>query len=378
MNKSLGCICVLALAGMDAGAVPARELQVFVGTYSRNGSEGIYTMRMDADTGSLTAPELAAKADNPSFLALHPSGRFLYAVSETGRYQGQPSGAVAAFAVDPATSRLTELNRQPTGGAAPCHLAVDATGRALVIANYADGTVASFPIAGDGTLGALVSKIPHAGTGPNAQRQKGPHAHGVTFDASNRYAFIPDLGIDRIMIYKLDAPTAKLTPHDPAFAALPPGAGPRHFAFHPSKALAWSINELDSTVTTFAWDARSGTLERRESVSTLPPGGTNRSTTAEIAVHPSGRFLYGSNRGHDSIAVFAIDGATGRLSPVQHQATGGRTPRSFALDSSGRFLLAANQDSGNIVVFRVDPDTGRLAPAGHEARVALPVCVLFR
>ena len=180
------------------------------------------------------------------------------------------------------------------------------------------------------------------------------------------------------MIYKLNAPTAILTPHDPAFAALPPGAGPRHFAFHPSNALAWSINELDSTVTTFAWDTRAGALERRESVSTLPPGCTNRSTTAEIAVHPSGRFLYGSNRGHDSIAVFAIDGATGRLSPVQHQVTGGRTPRNFALDPSGRFLLAANQDSGTIVVFRVDPDTGRLAPAGHEARVALPVCVLFR
>lgn len=368
---------MVALFAADVAWAAGAAQTVYIGTYSQRGSEGIYRSRLDPATGRLDAPQVAAKATNPSFLALHPKIHVLYAVNETGRYEGKPVGAVIAFAMDEATGALTELNREPTGGPAPCHLAVDATGSHLVIANYVDGTVASFPLAADGRLEPVAQLLRHEGSGPNARRQKGPHAHGVTFAPANDFVFIPDLGIDRVVGYRFDAKTGRLDRHEPACGIVHPGAGPRHFAFRPDGRTAYAINELDATVTAFRWDDATGILT---SFATVPGGpkqfeGTN--TAAEVVAHPSGRFLYSSNRGHDSIAVFTLD-ANGKPGIVQHQPTGGHAPRNFTLDPAGRFLVAANQNSDNILVFRVDPDTGRLAPTGSEIAVPAPVCVVFR
>ncbi len=364
---------IAAATAWTAGAAQT----VYIGTYSQRGSEGIYMSRLDPVTGRLEAPKVAAKATNPSFLALHPKLPVLYAVNETGRYEGKPVGAVIAFAVDEATGALTELNREPTGGPVPCHLAVDTTGSHLVIANYVDGTVASFPLAPDGRLKPVAQLLRHEGSGPNARRQKGPHAHGVTFAPANDFVFVPDLGIDRVVGYRFDAKTGRLDRHEPACGIVHPGAGPRHFAFRPSGKTAYAVNELDATVTAFHWDGTAGTMKPFATVPGAPKGFEGTNTAAEIVAHPSGRFLYSSNRGHDSIAVFTLD-ADGKPEPVQHQSTGGRAPRNFTLDPSGRFLVAANQDSDNILAFRVDPDTGRLTPTGSEIAVAAPVCVLFR
>jgi 6-phosphogluconolactonase len=364
----------LAAAGM---AWTAAAQQIYIGTYSQRGSEGIYATRLDPATGRIEAPRPAAKATNPSFLALHPKLPVLYAVNESGRYEGKPVGAVIAFAIDTATGALSQLNSEPTGGPVPCHLAVDATGSHLVIANYVDGTVASFPLAPDGRLRPVGQLLRHEGSGPNAQRQKGPHAHGVTFAPANDFVFIPDLGIDRIVGYRFDARTGRLARHEPASPALHPGAGPRHFAFRPDGKTAYAVNELDATVTAFRWDAAAGELKPFATVPGVPKDFTGKNTAAEVVVHPSGRFLYASNRGHDSIAVFAL-GADGKPEPVQHQSTGGQAPRNFALDPAGRFLVAANQNTDNILAFRVDPETGRLTPTGSEISVAAPVCILFR
>ncbi len=361
-----------------AGAAGAEEGRtVFLGTYSQRGSQGIYATRMDPSTGRLEAPRPAATVTNPSFLALHPKLPVLYAVSEIGRYEGKPAGAVTAFSIDAATGALAELGREPTGGPVPCHLAVDATGSHLVIANYVDGTVASFPIAPDGRLKPVAQLLRHEGSGPNAQRQKGPHAHGVTFAPANDFVFVPDLGIDRVVGYRFDAATGRLDRHEPASPALHPGAGPRHIAFRPDGKTAYVVNELDATVTAFRWDAKGGTMKPLATVAGVPKDFTAKNTAAEVVVHPSGRFLYSSNRGHDSIAVFTLD-ADGTPAPVQHQPTGGRAPRNFAVDPAGRFLLAANQDTDNILVFRIDSDTGRLTPTGCEIAVPAPVCILFR
>lgn len=374
MKRSLRTgFVALAAAGL-AGAAAAQ--QIYIGTYSQRGSEGIYTTRLDPATGRLDAPRPAAKATNPSFLALHPKLPVLYAVNESGRFEGKPVGAVIAFALD-ANGALTPLNTEPTGGPVPCHLAADATGGHLVIANYVDGTVASFPIAPDGRLKPVAQLLRHEGSGPNAQRQKGPHAHGVTFAPANDFVFIPDLGIDRIVGYRFDAKTGRLERHEPASPALHPGAGPRHFAFRPDGKTAYAVNELDATVTAFRWNPATGELKPFATVPGVPKDFAEKNTAAEIVVHPTGRFLYSSNRGHDSIAVFAL-GDDGTPVAVQHQPTGGQAPRNFALDPTGRFLVAANQTTDNLLAFRVDPATGRLAPTGSEIAVPAPVCVLFR
>ena len=372
------CVQWMVALGLWAVAAVAGDSRIaYVGTYSQRGSEGIYLTRLDPDTGRLEAPRPAAQATNPSFLALHPKLPVLYAVNEIGRYEGKPVGAVVAFAIDPVSGALAEINREPTGGATPCHLAVDATGSHLVIANYVDGTVASFPLAPDGRLRPVAHLLRHEGSGPNAQRQKGPHAHGVTFAPANDFVFVPDLGIDRIVGYRFDAKNGRLERCESASPTLHPGAGPRHLVFHPGGRLAYGVNELDATVTAFRWDDGAASLKSFATVSGLPKDFEGKNTAAEVVVHPSGRFVYSSNRGHDSIAVFAI-GDDGTPSLVQHQSTGGRAPRNFTLDPSGRFLVAANQDTDNILVFRVDPETGRLAPAGCEIAVPAPVCVIFR
>ena len=351
------------------------ESVLYVGTYTTGKSEGIYGYRMDPLTGALTR-FTSIKAVNPSFLTINSNRRFLYAVNEVGEFLGKPGGAVSAFAIDPATRNLRLLNEQATQGADPCYLSVDSRKRTLLVANYTGGNVSVFPLRSDGTLGMVAEVKQHEGSGPKEQ-QKGPHAHCIIFDASERHALAADLGIDKVMIYRFDRATGKLSPATQPFAELKPGAGPRHLSFHPSGKFVYAINELDSTMSTFKYNEREGTLTMIETVSTLPNDFTGTSYCADVHVSPSGRFLYGSNRGHNSIAVFAIDPRTGKLTLVEHVSTEGNWPRNFTIDPSGRFLLVANQRSDNVVVFSIDATTGRLKPTGVNEVIPSPVCLKF-
>ncbi len=363
-------IALICLNCLSAGSQPS-EVLVYVGTYTSKGSEGVYVYRLDPATGGLKPMGKSPRLDNPSFVALDPKGRCLYAVREGGG----PAGAVVALARNPATGELTILNEQPSGGQGPCYVTVDRAGRFALVANYGSGSVALLPIADDGRLQPASSVIQHEGSSVNRSRQKGPHAHSIVLDPANRFAYAPDLGIDKIMIYRLDRAQGKLVPNDPPFAQCEPGSGPRHFTFHPDGKHAYVIEELSCTVTVFDYDAATGGLRARQKISTLPRDFKGSSTCAEVQVHPSGRFLYGSNRGHDSIAAFAIDAKTGELRLLGFTPTQGKNPRNFAIDPSGTFLLAANQDSGNVVSFRIDPATGKLTPTGQICQVSMPVCV---
>ena len=350
-------------------------LTVYVGTYTHGTSQGIYLCRLDLGTGALTSPELAAEVQNPSFVAIHPSRHFLYAAGELGDFRGKQAGAVSAFAIDPATGKLNLLNQQSSGGGGPCYLVVDAAGKNVLVANYGGGSVTVLPLQKDGRLNEPSCVIQHQGSGPDQQRQQGPHAHSINLDAANHFAFAADLGLDKVLIYRFDANQGKLAPNEPPLAAVAPGAGPRHFTFHPSGKFAYVINEMHSTVTAFAYDRDVGKLQSLQTIATLPSDFQGSNATAEVQIHPSGKFLYGSNRGHHSIAIFAIDQATGKLTSVVQQYTLGKTPRNFGIDPTGKFLLAANMDSNTIVVFRINPATGVLTPAGHQIDVPNPVCV---
>lgn len=359
-----------------AGSRRAADTRLYVGTYTHDKSEGIYLVRMSPTSGRLTMSGLAARTTNPSFLAPDAARRHLYAVNEVDDYEDQASGFVTAFAVDPSNGALTEINRQASRGGAPCHITVDRGNRHVLVANYSGGNASVLPIQADGSLGAAVSVVQHTGSGPNEQRQEGPHAHSVTLAADDRFAFVADLGIDRVMIYRYDGRTGELRPGEPPAVTIAPGAGPRHFAFHPDGRRAYVINELDSTVTAFTYEPRTGALTPAQTLPTLPAGYDGANSCADIHVHPSGRFLYGSNRGHDSIVVYGI-APDGGLSPVQHQSTLGRTPRNFAIDPTGGFLLAANQESDSVAVFSIDRATGRLTPTGQVLDVPVPVCLRF-
>jgi 6-phosphogluconolactonase len=384
--RSIALVLGLAVASVIAPATaPAQgwkakgagTMWVYVGTYTQRGSQGIYLAHLDVATGRLESAGLAGKVVNPSFLAIHPSRRFLYAIGEVGQFAGGKGGAVSALAIDPGSGKLTLLNQRSSRGAGPCHVVVDRSGKFVLVANYSGGSVACLPIGADGTLGEATSFVQHQGSSVDPQRQEGPHAHSINLDAANRFAFVADLGLDKILIYRFDATRGLLAPNDPPWAKVAPGAGPRHFAFHPSGRYAYVINEMGSTVTAFGYDAGRGALETIGTVSTLPEGFSGSSTTAEVQVHPSGKFLYGSNRGHDSIAGFAIDSNTGRLSPIGRTPTQGKTPRNFGIDPTGRWLLAANQDSDSVIGFQIDAQTGRLSPTGQAIQVPMPVCVKF-
>lgn len=360
-------------------SLPAAETLVYIGTYTRGdgGSEGIYVSRLDPETGRLSAPELAAATTNPSFLDIHPSGTHLYAVSEVPEHEGQPGGAVTAFRVDPASGRLQALNARSSQGGGPCHISVDPSGRCVVVANYGGGSTTSFPLAADGSLLPAGSHIQHTGSSVNPRRQKEPHAHSANISADSRHAFVADLGIDQVLIYRLDPAAGTLAPHGSAKIA--PGSGPRHFALHPGGKWAWVINELTLTLTGFAWNNEAGTLTEIQTIGTIPDADRSREglSTAEVRVHPSGQFVYGSNRGHDTIAVFRVDPATGQLSLVEIEPIQGKTPRNFNIDPSGRWLLAAGQGSNSVSVFRIDPATGALEFTGQKIEVGTPVCIRF-
>lgn len=342
---------------------------LYVGTYTSGKSDGIYVYRMDPATGQLERKS-SSKSENPSFLALDPARRFLFAVNE------KPEGSISAFRIDSHTGDLSFINQQSSKGADPCHLTVDKTGRSLLVANYTSGSVAVLPIQRDGVLGEAVDVQQHEGSGPCPQ-QKGPHAHCIKLDSTNQHAFASDLGIDKLMIYRFNALKRKLEPATQVSAFLHAGAGPRHFTPHPNGKYLYVINELDSSLTTFKYNAQQATLTAFESVSALPRDFTGTSYCADIHVSKSGRFLYGSNRGHNSIVVFAIEPRSGRLSLVEHVSTEGKWPRNFTMDPSGRFLLVANQHTDNVVVFRIDEQTGRLTPIGQTAEVPTPVCLQF-
>lgn len=353
------------------------EFIVYVGTYTNQKSKGIYAYRFQPATGTSTPLGLVAETTSPSFLVVHPTRRLLYAVNEVSNFEGQSAGSLSAFTIDAQSGKLALLNTVSSGGPGPCHLAIDRTGNWVVTANYGGGSVAAHPINKDGRLGKASAFIQHLGSSVNAQRQKAPHAHSVNFSPDNRFVFVSDLGLDQVMIYRFDAAKGTLTSNDPPSAKVKGGAGPRHFAFHPSGKFAYVINELDSTVTAFNYQAAHGSLAEIQTLSTLPKDFNGTSYTAEIEAHRNGKFLYGSNRGHDSIAVFNIDVRNGTLTPVEQVSIQGKTPRNFAIDPTGTFLFAAGQNSDRITVFRIDQKTGKLSPTGNFLEVPSPVCVAF-
>jgi 6-phosphogluconolactonase len=352
---------------------------MYVGTYTQEGStsKGIYVYRYDPGNAQLTSIGLAAQTINPSFLAVHPNHQFLYAVNEVGNYKGQKSGAVSAFAIDHASGKLTLLNQVASGGADPCYITVDKTGKFVLVANYTGGSISAFPILQDGSLGEASAFVQHTGHGTDPKRQEGPHAHSIDLSPDNRFAIVDDLGLDETLVYKFDSVKGSLTPNDPAFAKADPGAGPRHFALHPNGKFAYVINEMGDTVSVFSFEPANGVLHSVQTISTIPKGFTKQNDDAEIAIHPSGKFLYASNRGHDSIAVFAVDPDKGTLKLVEYASTKGQSPRHFEIDPTGSFLFAENEKSDNIVVFHIDTGTGRLKPTGKTLEVGQPVCVKF-
>jgi 6-phosphogluconolactonase len=367
--RKLHLIAGLLLASLSAAAA---DPLVYVGTYTTKGSRGIYAFRFDS-AGKLTPIGLAAESSSPSFLAEHPNHKFLYSVNEVER-----QGRVSAFAIDAKTGKLTQLNDASVGGRGPCHLAIDKTGKWLAVANYGDGSMSVLPIQSDGKVGEPVQTVKNTGTVALAKRQGGPHGHAVEFSPDNKHLLLADLGLDKIFVYKFATATGKFTPNDPDGGKVDPGQGVRHFAFHPNGRVLFAINEIGNTVTAFHWDAAKGTLTSYQTISTIPATFKTETNTAEIAVDKSGRHVYGSNRGHDSIALFSVDQAKLTLTAMDQTPTLGKTPRHFTLDPTGKFLLVANQETGDIVTFKVHPNTGQLTPVGQPVKdVSMPVCILF-
>ena len=387
--QKLFCACVVALAALSStGRADTQTpsptgggMLVYFGTYTRNTtSKGIYVSHLDPATGTLDAPQLAAESSSPSFLAVHPTERFIYAVNEINTAGGNTAaGGVTAFAIERGTGLLKMLNQQSSEGAGPAHLTVDREGRNVLVANYGGGSIAVLPLGRDGKLKSASAFVQHTGKSVNSQRQQAPHAHSITLDPANIFAYVADLGLDRILIYQFDGRKGLLTLNNPSSASVQPGAGPRHFSIHPSGRFGYVINEMGVTVTAFTNDPARGELKEMQTLSALPPKMTVQQSYsgAELEIHPSGRFLYTSIRGHNSIALFTIDQNTGRLTYVENTPTQGNTPRGFGIDPDGKYLVAGNQSSDSVVVFRIDPQTGKLTPTGSKIQVGAPVCVKF-
>ena len=361
-------------------ALEPPRMMVCVGSYGPADAEGVQLFQLDLATGQLSKAAGVKGITDPVFLAEHPSHRFLYALGSVPDDQGQPRGVVHALAMDLASTppTLKLLGHQRTEQNGPCHLVVDRAGRHVLVANYHGQGAVVLPIHEDGTLGAVTSQVVHTGSGAHPRQDK-PHPHCIRLDPSNRFAFVPDLGIDKIVVYRFDGIHSRLVPHDPPAASVAAGAGPRHFDFHPNGRYAYVINELDSTITGFAYDAEQGQLTSIQTISTLPDdyGQRASNTTSEVVIHPTGRFLYGANRGHDSIAIFSVDAESGRLALIGHESTRGKVPRNFNLDPTGQFLLVGNQDSYTVVPFRVDRHTGLLQATGQTVPCYQPVCFRF-
>ena len=354
----------------------ATQWRLYVGTYTSGDSEGIYSAIWDDSNGALRLEGLAAVAENPSFLALRGDD-LLVAVNEITEYQGKASGYLTSYRIDSASGSLNEVNRVASEGGAPCHVAIDPSGSWALVANYVGGNAASFGLSEEGRLSEAVSVVQHQGSSVNERRQEGPHAHSVSLTPDGQFVFVADLGIDAIKAYSFNKNSGALTAAAGLDVTTAPGAGPRHFDFHPSAQSAYGINELNSTLDRFDFDAATGRLQRRQTLSTLPAGPVPGNSTADVHVHPNGRFVYGSNRGHDSIVVYRMEGPRGGLVRVENQEIGGRTPRNFSIDPTGNFLLVGCQNSDRITVFAIDGETGALTPHGEPLAVPSPVCLLF-
>jgi 6-phosphogluconolactonase len=387
-------LCLLALvlcsrtSGIASNAKPMSDdlknaTLVYVGTYTGAKSKGIYLFRLRTENNEVSQNiildplGLAAETPSPSFLEIDQKRRLLFAVNEVDKFEGKRSGAVSAFSIDPGTGKLTLLNQRSSEGTGPCHLVLDKEGRNVIVANYGSGSVAVLGVGSDGKLSEATSVIQHQGKSIDPQRQAGPHAHCVTLDPAKRFVFVCDLGLDQVLAYKLDAEHGKLIPNEPAFTALKPGSGPRHMVFRPDGRFAYVINELNSTVTAFSYEPKAGALKEVQTVSTLPKHYNGVNYPAEIDIHPSGKYLYGSNRGNDSVVLFEINQETGMLTWVEEQNTGGKTPRHFGIQASGKHFVVANQNSDTLLACRIDPRTGRLKPSGVFAEAPSPVCVKF-
>ncbi|MCH9793213.1 MAG: lactonase family protein, partial [Planctomycetes bacterium] len=361
----LGAVIMLSslITVLDAQRVSAAEkIRVYVGTYTRGSeSKGIYQLLMDTESGKLSHIGTTENVDNPSFLAIHPTQKYLYAVNEIADFQGTKAGAVSAFAIDPETGKLTLLNQLSSKGAAPCHLDIDDTGRTLLVANYTGGNICSLRLRKNGKLKKEVSVVQHTGSSVNPRRQKAPHAHSINLDLQNQHAIVADLGIDQLLVYQFNPENGVLKPNSIPGIKMASGAGPRHFAFHTTGKWGYVINELNRTITAMKYNAKQGSFEEIQTISTVPeetPAKGN--STAEVQVHPSGKFLYGSNRGPNTIAMYQIDQQTGKLTSTGFESTGGEIPRNFKIDPTGKFLLAANQNTHNVVVFKINQETGTL------------------
>jgi len=355
----------------------ASHMFVYIGSYTQKEQTGITLLDLNMKTGELTKKKVVSDGDNPTYLVLSPDHKTLYACNETANFQGEKAGAVSSFSIDPSTGALTLLSQQSTRGDGPCHIEVDKLNKLVLVANYGAGSVAAFPVLAGGKLGPASFFEQHEGKSVDPARQEGPHAHCFTLDAANRYGFACDLGLDKVFVYKVDAANGTVTPNDPPFATVPPGSGPRHIAFTPNNHFAYVCNEMLSTVTAFAYDAEHGKLTALNTISTLPPDFHGNSSTAEIETSHDGHFVYVSNRGHNSIAIFAADPKTGKLTPIGYQPTEGKTPRCFKVDPTTTFMLAANQDTDTVYSFRVDRKTGKFTPTGHSVRVSMPVCIQY-
>jgi 6-phosphogluconolactonase len=380
----LPCIVLSFLASIASAQkrTPNKPYLVYIGTYTnKTSSKGIYAFLFDPGTGKLSSLGVAAESEDPSFLAVHPSGKYLYAVNETDHFGGQKSGAVSAFSIDSKTGKLAPLNQAATQGGGPCHISIDKTGKFILVANYGGGSIATFPIREDGSVGPASAFVQHSGVSVDNERQPRPHAHWIGTSPDNRFVLAADLGLDEILLYRFNAAKGALTPNTPPFVKLNSGAGPRHLAFHPNGKFVYALTEMENSVTAFAYKASNGSLSPLQTVSALSVLRKDYSgpkEAAEIAVHPSGKFLYASNRaGIDTISAFSIDPAKGTLNLKNEYPTMGKTPRNFAIDPTGKFLLAANQESNNIVVFRIDSITGALTPTGDIAEAPAPVCITF-
>lgn len=364
------------------------ENLVYVGTYSepiRFGTgqllegkgKGIYRFRFDPETASLNLVGITEGVRNASYLCFDARREYLYCVNEMKEWNGQFGGGLSAYRVHQETGLLTFLNAKPSRGTDPCHIIIDKTGKYVFVANFASGSFIGYRIEADGSLGEECAFVQHDGTSVDPVRQTGPHAHAVEFDGQGRFVYVPDLGMDKVMIYELDAANGSVKPATQAFVKVKPGAGPRQLVMHPKGRFAYLINELNSTMTAYAYDKATGALDELQTLPTLPDGFTGKSSCAEVQITPDGRFLYGSNRGHNSLVIYAVDPQTGRLTLVGHESTRGEIPRNFEVNSDGKFLIAANQDTDNLVPFRIDPATGKLSPGGAPIAAGTPICVRF-